>query len=77
MKIFSQGLCPLCGGKKREGKTTYSADLGSSVVVVRNVSAMICDQCGEAWIDPQTAKKLENLGKEAQNKGTQIEVMAL
>lgn len=76
MKNSSSSLCPLCGGRKKEGKTTYSADLGTSVVVVRNVSAMICDQCGEAWIDPKTAKKLESLSQDAKNKGTQIEVVA-
>ncbi len=29
--------CPLCGGRKQPGKTTYSVDLGSGVVLVRNV----------------------------------------
>jgi len=40
-------ICPLCGGKKTKGKTTFSADVGSGVVVVREVEATICSQCGE------------------------------
>ena len=77
MKKKPSGLCPLCGGRKKSGKTTYSADLGGGVVVVRNVPAMICNQCGEAWIDALTAKKLEDLSNEARLKKTQVEVVAL
>jgi len=77
MKLNSPTVCPLCGGDKKSGKTTYSVDLGSSVVVVRNVPAKICSQCGEVWIDAETAKKLESLSQEAKNKGTQVEVVAL
>ena len=39
--------CPLCGGNKTSGKTTFTADLGSGVVVVRRVQATVCSQCGE------------------------------
>lgn len=70
-------VCPLCGGGKKPGKTTFSADLGNGVVVVRNVPATICDQCGEAWIGPETAKHLEQVGNEARQKGAQIEVIAM
>lgn len=77
MKFNSPTICPLCGGNKKSGKTTYSVDLGSSVVVVRNVPARICNQCGEVWIDSETAKKLEDLSQEAKDKGTQVEVVAL
>ncbi len=69
--------CPLCGGDKKSGKTTYSVDLGTSVVVVRNVPAKICSQFGEVWIAAEMAKKLESLSQEAKNKGTQVEVVAL
>ena len=69
--------CPLCGGRKAPGKTTYSVDLGFGVVVIRNVAAMICDQCGEEWIAPDTARKLGKLVEEARHKKLQVEVMAL
>ncbi len=44
-------LCPICGGRRHLGATTYSVDLGTGVIVVRNVQAHICSQCGEEWID--------------------------
>jgi YgiT-type zinc finger domain-containing protein len=77
MKKRPENLCPLCGGRKKEGYTTYSADLGVGVIVVRHVPATICEQCGEAWIDPKTAQRLETVSNEARSKKTQVEVVAL
>lgn len=76
-KNTNQSLCPLCGGRKKPGTTTYSVELGTGVVVVRNVQAQICGQCGEEWIDNQTAQKLEQIVEEARKKRRQVEVLAL
>ena len=73
----TSNLCPLCGGKKTPGTTTFSADIGSGIVVVRDVRAMICSQCGEEWIDNETASQLENIVKDARTRGLQVEVSAL
>ena len=35
MKRVVSERCPLCGGRKQPGKTTYSVDLGSGVILVR------------------------------------------
>ena len=67
-KMQYKSHCPLCGGKKVSGKTIYSVDLGFGVIMVRNVSAMVCNQCGEEWIDPNTATRLEMLVNEARQK---------
>lgn len=76
-KKKNNNLCPLCGGRKEPGKTTYSVDLGEGLIVVRNVKAKICSQCGEEWIDNKTAKELERITEEAREKRHQVEVVAL
>ncbi|MDQ6631262.1 MAG: type II toxin-antitoxin system MqsA family antitoxin [Verrucomicrobiota bacterium] len=60
-----ENQCPLCGGNKAIGETTFTADLGSGVVVVRRVRATVCSQCGEEWIDDATARRLEQVVNEA------------
>jgi YgiT-type zinc finger domain-containing protein len=70
-------ICPICGGKKSKGKTTFSADLGSGVVVVREVDAIVCSQCGEEWIDDATARELEQIVNDARARRLQVEVAAL
>ena len=59
------------------GKTMVSVDTGSGVVVIREVPAWICQQCGEEWLTDQSAKKVENIVKRAKREKTQIEVVAI
>ena len=75
-KQGNQSLCPICGGRKEPGTTTYTVDLGTGVVVVRNVDAQICMQCGEEWISDQIAQRLETIVEEARKKQHQVEVLA-
>ena len=69
--------CPMCGGRKMPGTTTFSADLGSGVVVVRQVRATVCSQCGEEWIDDATAGQLEEIVNEARTRRLQVEVAVM
>ena len=66
----------MCGGNKAGGRTTFTADLGSGVVVVRRVKATICSQCGEEWIDDEKARSLEKVVEEARAKHREVEVTA-
>ncbi len=68
--------CPQCGGNKTEGTTTFTADLGSGIVVVRRVRATICSQCGEEWIDDAAARRLEQVVSEARLQNREVEVTA-
>jgi len=45
-KKDTSGACPWCGGTKRPGTTTFTAELGFGVVVVRDIPASVCSQCG-------------------------------
>ena len=76
-KTESTSLCPICGGGKKDGRVLYSVDLGFGIVVVRNVPAKVCGQCGEEWIAPETASKLEKLTEQARKRRHQVEVVAL
>jgi YgiT-type zinc finger domain-containing protein len=77
MKKKDANSCPLCGGGKKPGTTTFTADLGFGVVVIRNVPAMVCSQCGADWISDEMAKRIEAVVDEARKKQLQVEVMSL
>ncbi len=53
--------CFICKGHTVESKTKFIVDLGSCVVIVKNVPAQVCQQCGEASFDNETAKQLEKI----------------
>ena len=76
-RTFSSGLCPMCGGTRIRGKVTFAADLGIGVVVVRQVPATVCDQCGEEWIDDAVAANLEQRAADARQRGAQVEVVSM
>ncbi|MDP3110850.1 MAG: type II toxin-antitoxin system MqsA family antitoxin [Thermodesulfovibrionales bacterium] len=69
--------CPLCGGNKKEGKTTFTVDLGFGVVVVRDVPATVCSQCGADWIGDNIASRLEEIVNDARQKHHIVEVTTL
>jgi YgiT-type zinc finger domain-containing protein len=71
------GKCPLCGGNKTAGKTTFTVDLGFGVVVVRDVPATVCSQCGADWIEDAIAPKLEDIVNDARKKHRTVEVTTL
>jgi YgiT-type zinc finger domain-containing protein len=66
--------CPLCGGSKKPGTTTFAVDLGFGVVVVRDVPALACGDCGESWIDDVVASRLEQVVEAARAKQSTVEV---
>lgn len=68
--------CPLCGGSKTPGVTTFTADLGSGVVVVRKVRATVCAQCGEEWIEDAVARRLEEVVADARRQRREVDVTA-
>lgn len=73
----SPTTCPLCGGEKKAGKTTFTVDLGFGVVVVREVPATVCSQCGADWIEDTIAGKLERIVEDARQRHNLVEVTTL
>ena len=56
--------------------TTFTADLGSGVVVVRKVRATVCAQCGEEWIEDAVARRLEQVVSDARRQQREVDVTA-
>ncbi|MCK4905918.1 MAG: type II toxin-antitoxin system MqsA family antitoxin [Spirochaetes bacterium] len=70
----AQSLCPLCSANKKFGTTTFTVELGFGVIVIRNVPAEVCEQCGESWIDDIVSEKLELIVDEARKHHPVVEV---
>ena len=64
--------CPLCAGPKHAGTTTFTAELGFGVVVVRRVPATVCSQCGADWIADEDAATLERIVDEASGVSDEV-----
>lgn len=53
--------CDVCGGQLHHTLTTYTQEYEGRIIVVENVPAWVCDQCGEAYFDPDVVEQVQNL----------------
>ena len=57
--------CEVCTiGNRTDRLIRYSLDLGSKIVVVENVPASVCDNCGEVSFSPEIACRLQQTVRE-------------
>ncbi len=70
----SQNRCPLCGGNKKPGFTTFTADVKDIVVVIRQVPVTICSLCGNEWLSDSVAEQIESIVQDAKEKRCLFEV---
>ena len=62
--------CPLCKGTMKKGCTSLPCELDHDrVLVVRDVPGMICDQCGETFIEMAITKRVEKMVSVAEKDG--------
>jgi len=67
--------CPICNGKKEQGKVTFTVDLGTNLIVIRDTPVTVCSLCGEEWISDEVAENIEAVESEAKMKNCMIEVV--
>lgn len=72
--MIPQQFCPLCHGLIEHGRTTFTVDFGTGVVVVRDVPARVCRLCGADWIEDQVAATLEGVVNAARHRHLTVEV---
>jgi YgiT-type zinc finger domain-containing protein len=44
-----------------QGQVTHSVDLKSCVVIIKNVPALVCAQCGEVWFSGAVTRRIEQI----------------
>ena len=67
--------CFLCKGKLTESTTTYMADLGNIIVIVKNVPCHKCIQCGVESFSGTVVAQLERIIVQLRNTLTEIAVV--
>lgn len=68
-------LCMECGAKAEKGLTTDVTDLGSCLVIVRNVPCYKCIECNEVVYTADVVKQLENIIEQAKKVMQEISIV--
>lgn len=67
--------CFMCKGHLVDKVTTFLADLGDCIVIVKNVPSQVCTQCGEVSYSDEVARKLESIINLLRRSSTEIAVI--
>jgi YgiT-type zinc finger domain-containing protein len=67
--------CPICKhGETTAGTSSVTLQRGGLTLVVKDVPAQVCDNCGEAYVDEQAAAQLLEEAESESRAGTEINV---
>lgn len=67
--------CVICKtGQTHPGTTTVTLERANTVVVIRDVPAEICDNCGEYYLNEATAKRVYADADETARRHVEVEI---
>ena len=68
--------CVICKqGQTNQGFTTVTLERGQTTVVIKDVPAAICENCGEYYLREDVTEKVQNMAEQAFQHGVEIEVL--
>ena len=68
--------CPICKfGEMQAGFTQVVLTRGNATVIFRNVPAQICDDCGEYYLDEETAQDVYSHAEQCFSSGQEVAIM--
>jgi YgiT-type zinc finger domain-containing protein len=68
--------CVICKqGETANGLTTVTLERGRTTVVIKDVPAEICENCGEYYLSEEVTDRVQKLAEQAVRQGVEIEVL--
>ncbi|SMD46074.1 YgiT-type zinc finger domain-containing protein [Aquiflexum balticum DSM 16537] len=70
--------CSICkNGHTKPGKVTVTLERDNTIVLLKDVPAEVCQNCGHYYLDSATTKLVMDKAQEAYDKGAELEVVKL
>lgn len=67
--------CAICKkGNVEPGEVTVTLERGDATLVFKNVPAMVCENCGEEYVDDEVTQKLLEDAEKAVSSGAVVDV---
>ena len=61
-------------GETNEGSTTITLEKDGSTIIFKHVPALVCDNCGEKYVDSTVTKEVLQKAKDIQKNGVEIDI---
>ena len=63
--ILKQGgilmKCKICSAELKKSKVNHIIDLDDHIIIIKAVPALVCEQCGEYFLENDIALKIEKM----------------
>jgi len=73
--VIGMKHCFMCKGMLEDKATTFMADLGNCIVIIKNVPSQVCMQCGEISYSDEVAVELERISNSLKQSVTEIAII--
>ena len=67
--------CFMCKGNLEMKTVNYIVDLGNTIIIVKEVPAKVCTQCGEQFFEDNIAENIERIVNDLKKIATEIAVV--
>jgi YgiT-type zinc finger domain-containing protein len=68
--------CVICKqGQTQGGMATVTLGRDHTTVIIKDVPAEICENCGEYYLSEEVTEKVHDLAEQAIQRGAEIEVL--
>ena len=67
--------CPMCGGVMHDGITIAPFFIGNKIIVIKDVPAEICSDCGESYMKSSVVGRIENLLDRIEDLNSEMSVV--
>ena len=68
--------CSLCkNGDASSGKVTVTLNRENSIIIIKEVPAQICNNCGDYFLSSEVTKSVLSIAENAVKKGVEVEIL--
>ena len=65
----------MCKGELEKKKVNYFVDLENTIIIIKDVPAKVCKNCGEKLYDDETAKNIEKIVNQLKELTVEVTVV--
>lgn len=67
--------CFMCKGETERKLVNYLVDIDNNIIIIKEVPAYVCKQCGERYFDNDVMKNLEKIIDEVKRVSMEISIV--
>lgn len=67
--------CFRCKGNLNEKKINYMVDLENTIIIIKDVPAKVCIECGEQYFDDETSENIEKIVNKLKDLSTEVTII--